>query len=198
MDPRPRTLLICCGALAAEIVALVRENGWDHMRVRCLPANLHETPERIPEAVRGLIEAGRAWADTILVLYADCGTGGRLDRVLEEEAVERIDGTHCYEVFAGPDNFAELLRAEPGSFFLTDFLARHFERLVLKGLAIDRYPKLRDIYFGKYRKLVYLAQTRDPALRAKAERAAARLGLAFEMRYTGHGGYREFLAARQA
>jgi hypothetical protein len=198
MDARPRTLLICCGAIADEIVTLVRENGWDHMRIRCLPAHLHQTPERIPQAVRGLIEAGRESADTILVLYADCGTGGRLDQVLAEEGVERIGGTHCYEVFAGLDNYAELIKAEPGSFFLTDFLARHFDRLVLKGLGIDRFPKLRDIYFGKYRKMVYLAQTRDPALRAKAEAVAANLGLAFEMRYTGYGGYREFLAARQA
>jgi hypothetical protein len=194
----PRTLLICCGAIANEIVTLVRENGWDHMRIRCLPAHLHQTPERIPQAVRGLIEAGRAWADTILVLYADCGTGGRLDQVLAEEGVERIDGTHCYEVYTGLDSYAELLKAEPGSFFLTDFLARHFERLVVKGLGIDRYPKLRDMYFGKYRKVVYLAQTRDPELRAKAEAVAANLGLAFETRYTGYGGYREFLAARQA
>ncbi len=195
---RPSTLLICCGALASEIVALVRESGWDHMRIECLAAHLHNRPERIPEAVRAKIQAARGTVDNILVLYSDCGTGGKLDQVLEEEGVERIGGAHCYEVYAGSANFAALIRAEPGSFFLTDFLVRHFDRLIAKGLGLDRYPILRAKYFGKYRKVVYLAQREDPDLEAKAAVAAERLGLELEVRLTGYGDYEEFLASRQA
>lgn len=197
--PEPgRTLLICCGAIAREIVALVGENGWEHMDVQCLPARLHNTPEAIPEAIRDKIRTARDRYDRIFVLYGDCGTGGRLDAMLREEDVERVFGNHCYEVFAGSEELAQLIAAEPGTFFLTDFLARHFERLVIRGLGLDRYPGLRDRYFGRYRKLAYLAQSHDPEIEARARRAARRLGLAFEMRYTGYGGYEKFLAARAA
>ena len=193
---RPATLLICCGALAHEMLALVSDNDWTQMRVECLPAKLHNTPEQIPDAVRRKIRAGRAKFDNILVLYSDCGTGGKLDEVLTEENVERIGGTHCYEAYLGAAAYAALIEAEPGSFFLTDYLVRHFDRLILKGLGLDRFPKLRDTYFRRYKKLVYLAQTEDAALEAKARAAADRLGLDFEKRFTGYGGYRDFLAAR--
>ncbi len=195
--PRPRTLLISCGALAREIVILVRENRWDNMRVQCLPAHLHNTPEKIPDLVRGLIQQARKNYDQVLVLYGDCGTGGKLDAVLDEERVERIYGTHCYEAYAGQHAYEALMRAEPGSFFLTDFLARHFERLIVRGMALDRFPKLRDVYFGNYKKVVYLAQTDDEALTEKAQAAAATLDLAFERRFTGLGDYERFLTARQ-
>ncbi len=198
MDSRPSTLLICCGALGREVVAMVEGNGWDHMKVQCLPAHLHNTPDRIPEAVRDQIRTGRGHFHRILVLYSDCGTGGQLDRVLDEEGVERIEGTHCYEAYAGATNYAAMMREEPGSFFLTDFLVRHFDRLILQGMGIERYPRLRDIYFGKYRRVVYLAQTESPELVAKAETAAARLGLEFEMRFTGYGDFEGFIASRQA
>ncbi len=194
-EPR-RTLLICCGAIANEIVALVGENGWDHMQVQCLPAHLHNRPEEIPEAVRSTIRTARDSYDEIYVLYGDCGTGGRLDAVLREEDVERIFGNHCYEVFVGTEELAQLMAAEPGTFFVTDFLARHFDRLVIKGLGLDRYPELRDRYFGKYRNLAYLAQSHDPEIEALARRAAERLGLVFEMRFTGYGGYERFLTER--
>ncbi len=193
-----RTLLICCGAIAREIVALVDENGWDHMEVKCLPAHLHNKPEDIPEAVRATIHGARGSYGRIYVLYGDCGTGGKLDAVLREEDVERVFGNHCYEVFAGTEELRELMAAEPGTFFVTDFLARHFDRLVIKGLGLDRYPALRDRYFGKYRKLAYLAQSHDAELDHLARRAARRLGLEFEKRYTGYGGYERFLAARAA
>ena len=193
----PGTLLICCGAIAKEIVALVRENGWHHMRLECLPAHLHNTPEAIPEAVRLKIRESRRRGDEeVLVLYGDCGTGGLLDKMLREEGVERIFGNHCYEAFAGSAELAEVMAAEPGTFLLTDFLARHFERLVIRGLGLDRYPKLRDSYFGRYRKLLYLAQRRDRDLEARAREAAQTLGLAFEIRHTGYGGYGRFLADR--
>jgi len=165
MNEPAGTLLICCGALAREIVKLVETNGWS-MRVDCLPAHLHNTPERIPEAVREKIHKSRDRYDDILVLYSDCGTGGMLDKVLAEEGIERINGSHCYEVFCGSEAYQALIRDEPGCFFLTDFLTRHFDRLIIKGLALDRFPKLRSRYFGKYRKVVYLAQTRDPELKA--------------------------------
>jgi hypothetical protein len=193
----PRTLLICCGALAREMVMLIGEYGWDEMKLQCLPADLHMTPDLIPEAVRGKIRAARGEFDRILVLYADCGTGGQLDAVLAEEGVERIEGAHCYEAFLGSAAFADLVADEPGSFFVTDFLVRHFDRLVLKGLGLDRYPQLRPMYFGQYRKFVYLAQSDDADLTLKAEAAAAELDLAYERRFTGFGDYREFLASHR-
>ena len=196
-DTRPDTLLISCGALAGEIVALVRENGWDNMRIKCLPAKIHNTPEEIPEAVRALVVAGRETFERVLVLFGDCGTGGMLDAVLEEEDVTRIEGNHCFEIFAGEETYAALMKTEPGTFFLTDFLARHFDRLVYQGLALDRFPKLRSVYFGKYSKLVYLTQHMTPDLLARAREAAERLGLDFETRETGSGGYRDFLLAHQ-
>ena len=194
---RPSTLLICCGSLAKEITALVRENGWDHMRVQCLPAHIHNTPEQIPHAVRRQIHEARDEVERIFVLFSDCGTGGRLDQVLKEEGVERIGGAHCYEAFFGFEDYAALIKAEPGCFFLTDFLVRHFDRLIVRGLGLDRYPKLRGIYFDRYKKLVYLAQSPDPALRAKAAAAAESLGLDLEVRVTGYGEYEKFLADRE-
>jgi hypothetical protein len=188
-----RTLIIACGALAREIVHLQR-GPLAHIDVTCLPANLHNRPERIPVEMRRKIQESRAAYDEILCLYADCGTGGELDRVLGEEAVTRIAGAHCYEFFAGAGDFAAMMDEEPGTFFLTDFLVRHFDRLVITGLGLDRFPQLRDDYFGNYRRLVYLAQFEDSALTVKAQAAAARLGLAFERRLTGLGGLGTFLA----
>ena len=188
-----RTLIIACGALAREIVHLQR-GPLAHIDVTCLPANLHNRPERIPVEMRRKIQESRAAYDEILCLYADCGTGGELDRVLGEEGVTRIAGAHCYEFFAGAGDFAAMMDEEPGTFFLTDFLVRHFDRLVITGLGLDRFPQLRDDYFGNYRRLVYLAQFEDSALTVKAQAAAARLGLAFERRLTGLGGLGTFLA----
>lgn len=185
--PAGRTLLIACGALSHEIVALMRAHGWSHMTVQCLPADLHNRPERIPEAVRAKVRAGRGRFARMFVAYADCGTGGMLDRVLEEEGVERLPGAHCYEFFAGARVFAAMADAEPGTFYLTDFLARHFERLVIHGLGLDRHPELAPAYFGHYRRLVYLSQRADPALLEHAREAAARLGLVFEHVHTGYG-----------
>jgi hypothetical protein len=186
-----RLLVIGCGALAHEITALKAANGWEHVDVRCLPAELHNHPDRIPAAVRKLIAESRdSGYDALFVAYADCGTGGRLDAVLREEGVERIPGAHCYEFFATPTVFAALAEAEPGTFYLTDFLLRHFERLVIRGLGLDRHPELFGAYFGNYRKLVYLAQAeaRADGISENAARAiAARMGLAFEYRPTGYG-----------
>jgi hypothetical protein len=180
-------LIIACGALAHEISALRRANRWDDLTVRCLPAELHNRPERIPAAVRALIQESRDRFRSIFVAYADCGTGGRLDAVLAEEGVERIPGAHCYEFFATGPVFAELAEAEPGSFYLTDFLLRHFERLVIRGLGLDRHPELFSSYFGNYRKLVYLAQAPAADSEDAARAIATRMGLTFEYRRTGYG-----------
>jgi Protein of unknown function (DUF1638) len=188
-----RTLVIACGALAREIVALQR-GPLAHIDVACLPAKLHNRPERIPGEMRRKIAENRAHYDEILCLYGDCGTGGELDRVLDEEGVTRIAGAHCYEFFAGETDFSAMMDDEPGTFFLTDFLVRHFERLVIEGLGLDRFPQLRDD-FGNYRRLVYLQQFDDADLIAKAQVAADRLGLAFEHRLTGLGGVERFLRA---
>lgn len=180
-------LVIACAALAREIIAIVRANGWTHITVQCLPAELHNTPQKIPQAVQDKIRAARSQFERIFVAYGDCGTGGLLDAVLQEEGVERIPGAHCYEFFAGAPVFAALSEAEPGSFYLTDFLVRHFDRLVYRGLGLDRYPQLISVYFGHYRRLVYLAQTKNPVLRERAREAAERLGLEFTDRFTGYG-----------
>lgn len=181
----PRVLIVGCGALAREIVALTRD--LPNVDVTCLPATLHNRPGGIPAAVRDRIRRRRAGYDRVFVAYADCGTGGLLDRVLEEEGVERLPGAHCYEFYAGRPDFARLTDEEPATFFLTDFLARNFDRLVIRGLGLDRHPELLPQYFGNYRRLVYLAQTDDPDLVAAARRGAARLGLEFELRRTGYG-----------
>ncbi len=183
----PSTLVIACGALAREIVDLKRINGWRHMTVQCLPAELHNYPNKIPIAVRAKIREMRADYDQVFVAYADCGTGGLLDRVLEEEGVARIPGAHCYQFYAGTPLFESLADAEPGTFYLTDFLTRHFDRLIWKGLGMDRHPQLADEYFRNYKKLVYLAQVEDDDLLAQARRAADTLKLEFEHRITGYG-----------
>jgi hypothetical protein len=180
-------LVIACGALAHEIIALRRANGWHHLDVRCLPADLHNRPAQIPAAVRGAIRASREQYRSIFVAYGDCGTGGLLDEVLREEGVERIPGAHCYEFFATAPVFADLAEAEPGTFYLTDFLLCHFERLVIRGLGLDRHPELFPTYFGNYRKLVYLAQSPLPEAEGRARSIALRMGLAFEYRATAYG-----------
>jgi len=187
------TLLIACGALAREITALMELNGWSTFTVTCLPAKLHNTPQLIPEAVREKIREARPRHSDIVVLYGDCGTGGLLDKVLEEEGVDRIDGPHCYSFFSGNESFAAGADEEFAAFYLTDYLARHFERLVIKGLGLDRHPELLPLYFGNYVKLVYLAQLPDPHLEQQAKAAALRLGLAYEHRPTGYGGLQDFL-----
>ena len=188
-----KTLLIACGALARETLAAIEANGLSHVEVTCVSALLHNRPERIPEAVRAKIREHRAEYERIMVLYADCGTGGVLDQVLAEEGLERIGGPHCYAFYAGQQVFEALADAEPGTFYLTDFLTRQFDTLVIEGLGLDRHPELLSLYFGNYRRLIYLAQTEDPELRAQAQAAAERLGLEYEYRFTGLGELARFV-----
>jgi Protein of unknown function (DUF1638) len=180
-------LLIACAALAKEIVALQRRNGWSHIKLQCLPAELHNRPEKIPAAVRATIEQHREQFEHIFVAYADCGTGGQLDKVLAEFGIARLPGAHCYEFFAGESEFASLGEAEPGTFYLTDFLTRHFDRLVKQGLGLDVQPQLASAYFGNYRRVVYLSQTRSTQLAALARAHAQYLGLDYVHRHTGLG-----------
>ena len=181
----PRVLVVGCGALARELVDLTR--NLPNVDVSCLPATLHNRPGGIPAAVRERVHRRRADYDRVFVAYADCGTGGLLDRMLEEEGIDRLPGAHCYEFYAGRPDFARLTEQEPATFFLTDFLARNFDRLVWRGLGLDRHPELLPQYFRNYRRVVYLSQRDDPELVAVARRAARRLGLAFEHRRTGYG-----------
>ena len=194
METRRGILVIACGALAREIATLRRMNNWTALDVRCLPAELHNRPERIAPAVRDEIRAHRDRYRTIFVAYGECGTAGQLDAVLAAEGVERIPGAHCYQFLAGASTFAELSDAEPGTFYLTDFLLRHFDRLVIRGLGLDRHPELTGEYFRHYRKLVYLAQVRAPEAIERAKQIAQRMGFEFEHRHTGYGGLGERLS----
>jgi hypothetical protein len=197
LDTESRALVIGCGALARELVALT--GGLPGVDVACLSPDLHNRPERIPEQVRTRIQEARADGyERIFIAYADCGTGGLIDPVLAEEGVERLAGAHCYEFFAGRTAFAEMAGDEPATFWLTDFLARNFERLVIRGLGIDRHPELEPMYFANYRRLVYLSQIEDAELLAMARAAAARLNLAFEHRHVGLGELATSIAAFSA
>jgi len=180
-------LLIACGALAREIVELIEKNRWSAFDVTCLPAKWHNTPQLIPGGVREKIRAAKGRYRKIFVLYGDCGTGGLLDKVLEEEGVERIEGPHCYAFYSGNAAFAAKADDEITAFYLTDYLARHFDKLIWEGLGIAAHPELLPLYFGNYTKVIYLAQTRDARLQMKARAAAAKLGLAYEYRETGYG-----------
>jgi Protein of unknown function (DUF1638) len=180
-------LIIACGALAREITALGRANGWTDVDVQCLPPELHNRPERIVPAVREQIERHRSRYETIFIAYADCGTGGMLDVLLREEGIERLPGAHCYEFFAGASVFEQLQNAEIGTFYLTDFLLRHYDRLVTRGLGLDKHPELANEYFRNYRKLVYLAQSPAVGAEGRARQIASDLGLQFEFRITGYG-----------
>lgn len=181
-----RLLVIACGALAREILALKALNGWQHLDLQCLPANLHLWPDRIPDVVAAAVTGARGY-DRILVAYADCGTGGRLAALCAELGVEMVAGPHCYSFFDGNAAFAARGDAEMTAFYLTDFLVRQFDAFVWRPMGLDRHPELRDMLFGNYDRLIYLAQVEDADLDARAAVCAARLGLRYERRFTGYG-----------
>ena len=180
-----RTLIVACGALARELLQVVEANGLSHIDVECLPASFHNTPDVIPDAVATRVQAATDRYQRIFVGYGDCGTGGRLDAVCKELGVDRLPGDHCYEFLAGSEAFADLHAEELGTFFLTDYLVKHFDRLVVKAFWLDTHPEMLDAVFGNYRRLAYLSQIDDPDLLARARAAADRLGLSFEHRPTG-------------
>jgi hypothetical protein len=180
--------IVACGALANELIALKKLNGWEHIKLSCLPAHYHQTPQKIPAAVRAAIENIRLHNDEpVLVAYGDCGTGGKLDEVLAETGAKRLPGAHCYQFFAGQDAFLEMHEAEIGTFYLTDFLVRHFDTYVYKALGLDRKPELLEMYFGNYTRLMYLAQTKSETLVKLARAHAVTLGLEYAYQYTDYG-----------
>ena len=180
-----RTLIVACGALARELLQVVEANGLSHIDVECLPASFHNTPDVIPDAVATRVRAATNRYERIFVGYGDCGTGGRLDAVCKELGVDRLPGDHCYEFLSGSEAFADLHAEELGTFFLTDYLVKHFDRLVVKAFWLDTHPEMLDAVFGNYRRLTYLSQVDDPDLLDRARAAADRLGLSFEHRPTG-------------
>ncbi|MDE0691030.1 MAG: DUF1638 domain-containing protein [Gammaproteobacteria bacterium] len=189
-DRQPRTqpvLVIACGALGRELHALKQANGWDQLRIRCLPAALHLRPQEIAPRLRAELERAQGQYARIFIGYADCGTYGGIDRVLADfPGVARLSGLHCYDVYAGAERIEHLTEDEPGTFYLTDFLVRFFDRLVVETLDLDRHPELLEAFFGNYKRVVYLSQTRDAELLAEARSAAARLGLEFTHVHTGY------------
>lgn len=182
-----RVLALACGALAHEILALKAMNGWSYLDLHCLPANLHLWPDRIPDAVEKAVHRFRADYDRIFVVYADCGTGGMLQARCAALGVEMIEGPHCYAFFSGTQDFLARADDEITAFYLTDFLVRQFEAFVWKPMGFDRHPELIEMMFGNYERLIYLAQTENPDLDARAQHWAGRLNLIYERRFTGYG-----------
>lgn len=186
-DTPGRVLVLACGALAREILDVIAANGWDHIDLKCLPAKLHLYPDKITGEVERVVAEQRENYSSIFVAYADCGTGGLLQAACDRLGVQMIAGPHCYSFFEGNDQFATHQDDEITAFYLTDFLVRQFDAFIWKPMGLDRHPELLDMYFGNYTKLVYQAQTNDPALDAKAEAHARKMGLAYERRFTGYG-----------
>ena len=182
-----RLLVIGCGALAEELSALKRANQWTALDIKCLDAALHNRPERIADRLESVLAQHHGEYTNILIAYADCGTGGGVDRVAQQFNAQRLPGAHCYEFYATSPVFAALAEAEPGTFYLTDFLARHFDRLVIEDMKLNEHPELEGMLFGRYRKVVYLAQVDSSELLDEAERAATRLKLPLEVVKTGYG-----------
>ena len=185
---REKVHVIACGAIAKEILAVSRQQGLDHIDLKCLPAIWHAYPQKIVPGLEAAVsDARQNGFKRIFFAYADCGTGGEIDRLCERENIARIEGPHCYSFFSGNDAFNQKAEDDLLSFFLTDFLARQFRAFVIEPLGLDRHPELKPMYFGNYRKLIYLSQEEDEGLQQKAREAADYLGLEYEYRFTGYG-----------
>lgn len=187
-------LLVACGALARELVDIQRQFPDGVVEITCLPASWHNHPEKIVPGVRRKVDAALRTRRNVAVVYGDCGTGGELDAYLEQVGVPRIPGPHCYEMFLGKPVFDDEMDNALGTFFLTDYMVRHFERIVMQGMGLRKHPQLRDMYFGNYTRVLYIAQTDDPSLQLKARSAADALGLAYEYRFAGLGMFPGFIA----
>ena len=186
-------LIIACGALSYELNLLKKLNKWEHLTIQCLDAKLHNTPKLIPGKVKEKLDAMNDDYDGVFIAYADCGTGGLLDALLEPYNVERLPGAHCYEFFSSQEIFEELCTNEMGTFYLTDFLVKHFDRLVIKGLGLDKHPELQKEYFRNYKKVVYLAQSRSETLIEESKQCAEFLGLEHSTHYTGLGNFKKHI-----
>lgn len=178
-----KTLIIACGAIAREVRAL--SDQLPAFYLQCVPATLHNEPQKIAPAIERVLDETPGQYGRTVLAFGDCGTGGGLDRLCKERGLERLPGAHCYAFFAGLSEFDAMMEEELGTFFLTDFLARQFESMVIQPLGLDRKPELRDMYFGHYKRLVFLSQTEDEDLLKKAQDSAKALGLTFEHRSTG-------------
>ena len=187
MEKSAPILVITCAAIAREVNELKKLGQWSQMDIQAITVDLHARPEKIPAAVAAKIDKAADKYDHIFVAYGDCGTSGELDRMLEECGVKRLPGAHCYDFLAGRESYEQMQEEEPGTFYLTDFLTQHFQRLVIEILGIDRHPELLEMYFGNYTRLVYLAQTDSDELTEQAHTAADQLGLRFERIFTGMG-----------
>ena len=186
---QPRLLIIACGALAHEIIHLQKINHWSPVELQCLDAELHNQPKLIPQKLRAVIDKNRWQYERIFIAYGDCGTGGEIDRLIKDygKGIERLPGAHCYSFYAGEERFRQLSEQQLGTFYLTDFLVEHFDRLVIKGLKLDQHTELRDQYFAGYQLVVYLSQRIDEQLLNKARAAAEFLRLAFRHQHCGYG-----------
>ena len=178
-------LIIGCGAIAHEVKEIIRLNNWDNIRLQCLNADLHNTPKILPKKIKEAIDSNLNDYSKIFLAYADCGTGGLIDLILKDYDIERLDGAHCYEFYSGSSVFKELSEKEIGTFYLTDFLVKNFDRLVIDGLGIQKYPSLKEDYFKNYKNVVYLAQKQDNVLESKARECADYLNLEFSTLFTG-------------
>ena len=178
-------LIIGCGAIAHEVKEIIRLNNWDNIRLQCLNADLHNTPKILPKKIKEAIDSNINDYSKIFLAYADCGTGGLIDLILKDYDIERLDGAHCYEFYSGSSVFKELSEKEIGTFYLTDFLVKNFDRLVIDGLGIQKYPSLKEDYFKNYKNVVYLAQKQDNVLESKARECADYLNLEFSTLFTG-------------
>ena len=194
-SPDSGLTLVACGALARELLAMTSQFPEGTVEITCLPASWHNHPERIVPGLRRKVSSLRRKGRRVAVVYGDCGTGGEIDAFLTAEKVERFPGPHCYEMFMGSAAFGDEMERELGTFFLTDYMVRHFERIVMQGMGLRRHPQLRDMYFGNYTRVLYIAQTEDEGLQAKARLAAAELGLSYEYRFTGFGEFPAWVAA---
>lgn len=189
-----QTLLIACGALAREVIALIELNEMTHLDVTCLPANLHHRPALIPEAIRDKIRKNRDRYKSIHVLYGDCGTAGALDRVLEEEGdINRISGPHCFSFFMGNDNFDKSSEENITTFYLTDFFCKNFDKIVWEPLGLDRSESMLELVFGNYETLLFMPQVRDHYLEEQARKIAIRLGLEYRYQFAGYGEMETFI-----
>ena len=178
-------LIIGCGAIAHEVREIIELNNWDNVRLQCLNADLHNTPKILPAKIKESIDSNINDYSKIFLAYADCGTGGLIDLILKDYDIERLDGAHCYEFYSGSSVFEELSEKEIGTFYLTDFLVKNFDRLVIDGLGIQKYPALKEDYFKNYKNVVYLAQKQDNVLESKARECADFLNLEFSALFTG-------------
>ena len=185
MKHKEHILIIGCGALAHEINEIIKLNDWNNVTLQCLNADLHNRPEKLPAKIKETIESNLNGYAKIFLAYADCGTGGLIDSMLANYDVQRLEGAHCYEFYSGSKIFRELCDREIGTFYLTDFLVRNFERLIIDGLGISKNPSLKEVYFRNYKNIVYLAQRPDNGLQSKARECADSLGLKFSIHYTG-------------